>query len=352
MGVLTRYIGRVVTSYILIALLLLLIIYFFSSLLGELNQIGRGHYDFAAVIRYSLMLLPRQAYELFPTVALLGSMLGLGALAATSELLVMRAAGLSIGQIQRAVLISALLLALLSLLIGEVVAPPLEKAARLQRAEALAQNFSANSREGLWARDGETFINIRLFTDSRAIDLRLYRFEARQLRQIITAQSARYQQDHWLLLNVTVRDIDIAGSRYQQLPELRWESSLKPALLNLVAVKPVNLSLFDLYEYTTFMQANGMVATPYQLAFWKRLFTPLVTAGMVLLALPFVFGSLRDSSAGQRLLIGTLLGIGFYLFNAIFSEVALVYTLPPLLAALLPTLIVYGLWGWLMRRID
>ena len=352
MGLLTRYIGRVVISYILIALLVLLIIYFFSSLLGELNQIGRGNYDFAAVIRYSLMLLPRQAYELFPTVALLGAMLGLGALAATSELLVIRAAGLSIRQIQRSVLISASLLALLSLLIGEAIAPPLEKAARLQRAEALSQNFSANSREGLWARDGETYINIRLFTESRAIGIHLYQFEGQQLRQIITAQSAIYQQDHWQLRQVTRHTIDPAGSHRQQLPELRWESSLKPTLLNLVAVKPANLSLFDLYDYITFMHTNSMAAAPYQLAFWKRLFTPLVTAGMVLLALPFVFGSLRDSSAGQRLMIGTLLGIGFYLFNAIFSEVALVYALPPLLAALLPTLLVYGVWGVLMRRID
>jgi len=347
------YIGRTVAGHIVGVMLVLLAIYFFSGMVAELRQIGKGEYDFAAAMLYSLMLLPRQAYELFPLVALLGTMLGLGALANTSELTVMRAAGVSVRRILLATLKMGLVLAALATLLGEVVAPPLEKEAKLARAQALAENFSVNTSEGLWARDGRTYINIRrLFADGRASGVSLYRFgDAHELKSVVAAHTAVYHEGEWLLEQVTVNRIEPDGVSTQRHQTLRWSSALNPALINLVAVKPEYLSVWDLRGYLSYMEDNGLEARQYRLALWKRLLAPLVTAGMVLLAVPFVLGSLRTVSIGQRILVGTLIGIGFYLFNAVFNQIALVYAVPPSLASMLPTMVVYALWAVMMRRV-
>ena len=84
---------------------------------------------------------------------------------------------------------------------------------------------------------------------------------------------------------------------------------------------------------------------------WVRLFTPLATGGMILLALPFVFGSLRGVTIGHRVMLGTLLGVGFYLVNGMFSRLGLIFDIAPVISAGTPTLLVYLIWLQLMRRV-
>lgn len=353
MRLIDRYIGRTVAVHILGVALVLLTIYFFSGVVTEIGRVGKGDYTVGAAMRYSLMLLPRQAYELFPLAALVGTMLGLGALANSSELAVIRAAGVSVRGVLLAVLKTGLLLALLATALGEGVAPPLEKAAKLERATALAQNFRMNTRQGLWARDGNTFINIeRLFIDGRASAIALYQFGPdHALRSIVRAHTGHYQGGSWTLFQVTVTTLGPTAIHTEYHEQMPWSSQLNPRVINLVAIKPDYLSALELTGYLDYMRSNGLEARPYELAFWKRLLSPLVTAGMVLLAVPFVLGSMRAVSVGQRVMAGSLIAIGFYLFNAVFSEIALVYAVPPLLAAATPTLVVYGLWAVLMRRV-
>jgi lipopolysaccharide export system permease protein len=71
---------------------------------------------------------------------------------------------------------------------------------------------------------------------------------------------------------------------------------------------------------------------------------------MIFLAVPFVFGSLRSITIGQRILIGALLGIGFYMMNQIMGNVGLVYEFNPLLSAFLPPLLCLSGAIILMRR--
>ncbi len=353
MRILVRYIGRTVLSHVAVVLLVLLAMYFFSNFVAELEDVGRGNYDFFAALQYTVLLIPRQAYELFPLVALLGTMLGLGALANTSELTVMQAAGVSVRQVVSAVFKVGLLMVVVVTVLGEGIAPPLEKYARIERAKAMERNISVNTRDGLWARDGDTFINInRLLPGAIATGVLLYRFdEQNRLTEMTYARTAEYQGNVWHLQGVTRNYISEEGVRTEYRPEGTWRSGLRPRIVDIVAVPPENLSVVDLFDYVRYLRENGLESRRYELAFWVRIIAPLATGGMVLLAVPFVFGSMRTVSVGARIMTGALLGIGFYLFNGIFNRIGLVYELPPVVAAVLPTLVVYGLWLVMMRRV-
>ncbi len=352
MRLIDRYIGRTVVASTASVMFVLLTLYFFSTLVGELRRVGEGSYTFAGMLQYALLLMPRQIYQLFPLAALMGSMLGLGALASSSELTVIQAAGVSTRRIVGSILKVGLLLVVVVVTVGELIAPPLEKYASAERARALSEEFITTG-EGLWAREGQTFVHVRsLLRGGAAQGITLYHFGAdHALTETVHAQRGAYGNGEWRLEEVRITTIAETGISVRSEPEMAWNTGLTPQVIDIVAVRPENLSIQDIYEYMEYLRENRLDAERYELAFWTRITTPFATAGMVLLAIPLIFGSLRTVSIGQRVMVGGLLGIGFYMFNGIFGRVGLLYSLPPLLSAALPTLVVFALWLVLMRRV-
>jgi len=353
MRLLDRYIGRSVVIHSLIVLVVLLALYFFSLFVTELDSVGHGKYTIAHALLYTLMLIPRQIYELFPMVALIGSMLGLGALANNSELTVIRAAGVSVRRVLVSVLKVGMLMVLVVVLLGEGLAPWLEKRALEWRASLLEETITIHSQGGLWARDGNTFFQIRnVISANMADNVTLYRLDKDfRVSEIVVARHAIYQGDDWQLKDVLSSRFSEGAITTQHMDTVAWHSSLTPEVVGLVSIPPENLSIWDLTSYISYLRENGLDSGPYELSFWIRIMTPLATAGMVLLSVPFVFGSMRSVALGRRVTVGALIGIGFYMFNAIFSRLGLVFSLPPFFSAALPTMLVYVAWVLMMRRV-
>lgn len=353
MKILERYIAQVVLLYTTITLLVLLGIYFFTTLVGEMGTVGRGSYTIEAAALYSLMLLPKQVYELFPMVALLGTMLGLGSLASSSELTVMRAAGISLRDIAFAVGKVGLLMVVMVALLSEFVAPQLEKSAHFQRMEAIERSISFSTGSGLWVRDADSFLTMnQLLPDGEARGLTRYRMDGQRVAAILTARHGYYRDDGWSVHEVLeTRFAPGGGVEVFRHDEQRWHSTLTPEVIGSAALPAENLSVRELAEFSAYLRENGLASQRYEMAMWMRAFAPLATGGMILLALPFIFGSSRAMGMDRRILLGVLLGIGFYLFNGVFSRVGLLYDLSPFVSAATPTVAVYLLWFALMRRL-
>ncbi len=352
MKIVERYIGRTLLSHVAMVLLVLLALYFFSTLMSEMGNVGKGRYTSVDAVFYSLMLMPRQAYELFPLVALVGTILGIGSLASSNELTVLRAAGVSIKRLSMVVMKTGFVLILFVVLMGETFAPYLEKQAHAKRLSAFAESVSLNASDGLWARDGKDFINInRLLPGGRANGISRYRFDGLQLIAIDYAPQGEFEDDGWQVRQVTRTLLTESRVELQQVEQEHWPSTLTPEVVNVATMPPENLALWELFEFVDYLHDNGLAAQRYETAMWVRLFTPLATGGMILLALPFVFGSLRSVTIGQRVMIGSLLGVGFYLVNGMFSRLGLIFDIAPLISAGTPTLLVYLIWFQLMRRV-
>ena len=119
-----------------------------------------GRYNALSALWFTLLNLPQQAYELLPITALIGSLLGLGSLARGSELVVIRATGVSTQRLAGAAAIAGLILIGVELLLGEVLAPPLHEAAKEQKAFSKFNNVSFGGGSGAWVRDGNLIINV------------------------------------------------------------------------------------------------------------------------------------------------------------------------------------------------
>ncbi len=340
MTILDRYLARAIVAATLIVLLLLVSIDAAFALLAELDEVGRGDYDFAAAAWYVTLTLPRRIYALFPTSVLLGALIGLGALATNSELVVMRAAGVSERRILFAALQTGLLLSLATLVMGEWAAPPSEQRAQQLRAGRLSGEMAVRGEDGLWVRDGARYINVKqLLPGLHLRGISVYELDARGALTATSASSGSYDGKRWLLRDVKRSTVDGDSVAVAGHGEEVWEHLVDPSLFDILLVRPDSLSLLDLRRYVTHLKGNDLDAGRYELALWRKLASPLTTLMMLLIALPFVFGNNRSLGGGHRLLIGSLIGIGYFLIERLISHMGLIYAaVPPVLSAFLPPL--------------
>jgi lipopolysaccharide export system permease protein len=347
-----RYIGRAVLLGITVVLALLLVLVGFFEVIAELEDVERAYTSLMAYT-YVALILPRYLYELFPIATLLGSLIGLGALAGNSELMAMRAAGISTGRIVAASLKSGLLVLLLVVFIGEYLAPRTELQAQRMKMQALSDQITLRTRYGFWSRDENTFINIRQILPDRVLaDVSIYQYDdQRRLLRAMHAQRATYKKDEWVLESVRQSSFSPQRVDAKEIERLPWPTHFKPSVLDVVTVKPHMLAAWDLWRYIGYLEQNGQSAQTYEVAFWGKLVAPLVTLVMLFLSIPFVFGSLRSVGIGQRVFTGAMLGIVFYLLNRAFSYLAVVFALNALFAALFPVLLFLGYALWKFRQV-
>lgn len=354
MRILDRYLGNTVALSTLLVTLVLLALFFFIDFAEQLGDVGKGNYGLAQALQYALLIQARHFYELFPVAALLGTLLGLGWLASNNELIVIRSAGVSLVQITLSVMKLGAVMILAAMAVGELLAPLSEQYAQSQRSIALSDRITLKTNYGFWTRDGQSFINIRtILPGDRLGDISIHEFDKHyNLRVTTHAERAHYENNTWRLEGIVQSYIGDNGVTTRKIESAAWESLLSPDIINLVAIKPDKLSVWDLYRYIGYLRDNRQSAVRYEQAFWGKLVAPVVTAVMMFLAVPFTFGALRTAGMGQRLLIGSMVGIGFHLFNQAFTQAGVVYNLNPLLTAALPALLFFMVAVVLMRRVQ
>jgi lipopolysaccharide export system permease protein len=351
MNILDRYVGGAVAGSFLVALAALLAIFSVINLTQELKDVGTGNYGAGAALLFVALTLPAEAYELFPAAALLGAVLGLGTLATHSELVAMAAGGLSRRRLVRSVLGSAFTLMIAAVLLGELVAAPLAMRARSGRSVAVSGGSILSTAHGLWARDGSTFINIRTPRHESALgEIYLYHLdERRRLLRVTHARGASYAREGWQLENLVESRLGERSVTTERVPVRPWPTALRPAELRVLFMPPEELSLPDIYRSMRSLRERGESPRRHEMAFWRRLSRPLLTALMVLVGIPFVLAAPRGVALGTRVVVAALAGVGFELASTTLGQLGLVYAVPPLLTAAIPALVAGAAFLLLMR---
>lgn len=272
---------------------------------------------------------------------LLGALTGMGMLASNSELVVMQSSGLSRLQIALSAMKTAIPLMILVMLLSEYVAPVAEvRAKEIQRTQISGGSLIESSR-GVWAKDGDLFVNIGGIVDSNNLrDITLYEFsDTTNLTSTVHAETAKYMGKFWQLYDVRRTSLKSEQVVLTNLDEDKWISSLTPEKLSVVSVKPESLSIEGLLDYLDYLQNNNQASARYELALWRKLMQPVTIAVMMLVALSFVFGPLRTVTMGARVLLGVVAGFSFYICSEVFGPLSIVYGLPAFISAGMPALI-------------
>jgi lipopolysaccharide export system permease protein len=341
MRVIDRYIVRTVLAGVVMVTAVLLVLVGLFMFINEQGQVGSGGYTNLGALRFVALNLPTQLFEFLPIGALIGGLMGLGTLARTSELTVMRAAGISKLRIGAAVGFAGLLLVGGAAVLGEWVAPSLGQLAREQKAFSRFTNVSFAGQGGAWIRDGELIVkaeqrsNDGAFAGFTVFDLST----GNELLGVGRAASAVEQRgEGWLLK-------DYAESRFEGDRVISRSDASRPLstrasaeFLGFAATDPMDLSVRALRNVVTYLVANHQDVREYQFAMWSRIARTSAIFFGVLLAVPFVFGSLRSAGAGARGVLGFALGLAWFMLQKMVENGTLAFGLDPVLLAWVPTL--------------
>lgn len=353
------YMARVLLGTVLLTWAVLLGLDVVMAVVTELNDVGTGRYGFGSAVAVVALSIPIRAYTLFPFAAVIGSLMGLGQLAASSELTALRALGLSRRRLSLAVAGALAVLTLVMVVDGETLGPWGEKRADSLKASAKSNDMIVAQYSGLWAREGDTFLNAQTGQergkgDGQYLELqgvRLYEFaKDGRLESIARAGTAVHHDGGWLLRDVKRTWFDQRSVTETEALEEHWASKLDETALAASVASPRYLPATELSHGIDYRKRNGLDASEYEEHYWGRWFYPLNVLALCLAAVPFAFGSLRSGGLGKRLFIGIVFALGFWLVQTQFVRLAGVYKFDFRIAYLIPPMIMLGVSAALFRR--
>lgn len=352
MSILQRYIAKTVISATLIVVVVMLGLTFVINLLSELRDVGTGDYGFFQAVIHVVLELPHTIYQFFPMLVLMGGVLGLGVLASNQELVVMRSSGFSTRNIMGASIIAALLMIFVATVVGEWLAPKGYFIGETRKDSAQNGGQAVATITGIWMHEDNNFLHI-----SRVIGLNhlegVTRYQFNRQHKLLAAyyiKTMDIEKGRWLLHDVVKTSFNNNQTRSESFDNAHWDLVLNPNLLNVGLMDPAEMSLKNLYDYSQHFMQNGIRSASLRWEFWKRIFQPLTTLVMMLLAIPFVLRSSRSSTMGVRVLFGISVGFVFYILNAFLGQFSIVFQFSPILAAIFPTLLFAGMGYFFAMR--
>ena len=346
-----RYVGKTVFLAVLMVLMVLLALDLVGTFIDEMGSL-RGDYTLLEALIYVLLTVPGRIYQYLPYASLVGCLVGLGILANASELVVIRAAGVSVARISWMVIKPVLFFVALGVGLGEYVTPYTDQVADSRRSLAMGDQHNVQVQGRLWTREGNDFIYFgAVHPDGVIHGLTRYRFDdQRQLLQASYSSEARYQDGYWDETDIAITHLrnDSALAEHQEYR--RWDTDLSPTLLNIVALEPHALSIRNLFFYSNYLRQQDLENGEYRLALWEKSLQPLATVSLVLIAISFIFGPLREVTMGQRIFTGVVFGIVFRLTQSLLGPSSLVFGFPPIIAVIIPIAACFGLGFYLLNR--
>ena len=349
---LDRYIARSLMSATLLAWLVVIALEGLFTLLGELSDIGRGHYGWQDALQFVLLSLPAKAWQVFPMAVLIGTLLGLGNLAVQGELNAFRLAGCSSLRLGFSVLFAGLLMLVFALPVGEVIAPAASQYASNLRTQAIFGDVGMHGGSGFWVRKGRQMIQVgNTEHDGSLFDIHIYTLdETPRLVAASAIASAMHSTGGWILKDIRRTRFSGQAVDVEQQKQATLKQLVDPQLAHLLAQRIGVFSLPQLARYIEGLAHGGMRVDRYRLEFWQRVTAPLAVLAMLLLSVGMVLGPLGRQGVGLRVLVGVLLGLFFRLASEMSAHAGLVYGSAPWFAAVLPSLLVFVTAIFLVRR--
>lgn len=354
MKILDFYIGKIVIRHIMVTILVLLGLFTFVTFIDELGEIKEGQYGIWHVLQYVLLKVPKNLYEIFPIATLIGAILGLSVLAKDSELTAMRASGVSIRRMVGSVSKVGVLLAIVAFLLGEVVSPYTET--RSLQVQNESSSIGQKEDFGVWLRDNNTYVNIgEVLPDLTLLDVKIFEFDSQnRLRFLSVAERGQFNgnERRWLLNGLKRTMINESSSQADQVTAAYWSTDVSPQILAVFKIQPDQLPIWQLSRYINHLRSNKQETEDYELVYWSKLVKPFATAIMLILAIPFVFKSIRSGGLGRSLFFGIMVGLSFFILDRAFSFFVPLFSLSPLFGALFPTMMICFLSYLMMRQIN
>ena len=344
-------VDRNISYQILLSIILVMFavsgIDFLFLVLNELSDISIT-YNLKELISYSIMSMPYRLFDLTAYFCLIGVVVGLGILSDNGELIGARILGKSIISIALSSFKPILLVMLLGLLACEFIIPNLSQLAEENR---LFKKEGENSTTRYWMQGDIGFISfISVPKKNKVKGLSVYELNSEsKVTKIIQSKEAVLNSDDLELVDPTVTIID----RRSNIKTYDFNNLSIPGLNSDFSflLSPKYLSLTDLYKQID-SSSSSYRKNLLSLEFWRKILQPFITLSLVLLALGFLFGPMRDQKSGQRIVIAIGVAFSVDLIQKLLGSISIVSNIPSVVAVLTPILLITLLAFLLLKKVN
>ncbi len=333
----TQYMAKLFVTRSLAVLAMLVLVLMTLDLLGESGKIlsvaGNTQGD---VLTYIGMRAPQIIARFLPFSVLLGTIITFTTLSQNSEVVAMKAAGLSAHQILAPMFVASFVVAVGSFVFNDtIVAPNTAKLKIWQAVDYGPVPADTGVKTNVWVREGQDLINAGTVTgmgqSTRLGDVSLYLRANGGLRQVVKAAEARYIDGGWQLKNVS--SFDVATTEEKKFEGLIVGKGVTPDRFNYVKVDGDSLGFFPLMGAIGDLQASGRRTDNLEGILWHKLSGPLSTLLMPLLAAVAAFGLARSGALFLRAVIGMALGFAYFVADNFALAMGNLGAYPPWIAA-------------------
>lgn len=351
-----KLVDRYVIKHVFLSLALVLFILTglqaFILFVSQLGDIGKADFSILSALIFVGLQLPSQVYLFFPMASLLGCLIGLSVMGGHHELVVLRAAGMSIAQITFAVFKMAIVLILGMSLLGEMILPKLFCWSHDYKDQMLRGGQSLQTTKGLWLHTAQDILMIGNIVSLHNLQqIEQFHFDSdRNLIFVRRIQELKQHEGQWRASSWVQTNLLPSKTTVEQAQDVPWDVDLDPRLLHVSQREADEMTFPELHQFLKVQKSTKQNVRNYELGYWQRLISPFTTMVMMLLAIPFVFGPLRTSSMGSKLMYGALVGFSFYIFNRFFGALSQIYQFPSFWAAIVPTALCAAVGIYLMYK--
>lgn len=313
------------------------------DLLSETGDIlayaGNGQ---AQILTYVSLRIPQIVSFLLPFCVLLGTILTLSTMNQNSEIVALKAAGLSAHQVLAPLLVASLCVAALSFGFNERIVT--RATATLTQWKAVDYGplpIDRGDRSNVWVRDGDDLIEVdQIRGRGEAAQLggiTLYERIGGSLRTIVRAPRGVREGDGWLIAPAT--RFDVVSGRQQVLNSTVLARGVRPDQFTLAKVDAEGLPFGQLKAAIADLKIAGRPTDALESALWHKLSGPLSAVLMPLLAAVAAFGIARSGQLFVRAVIGMALGFAYFVADNFALAMGNLGAYPPVLAAWAPFLL-------------
>jgi lipopolysaccharide export system permease protein len=337
---LALYMARIFVLRSLAVLAALVIILMALDLLGESGKILRvAGNDDADLWRYTGLRIPQLIARFLPFSVLLGTLITLATLNQNSEIVSMKAAGISAHQIIAPLVLASVGIAGLTFVFQERVVTRANAALATWQAVEYgpvpAQSGVANN---VWVRNGDDLIFAASVSgrgaSTRLTGVKMYDREGGTLVRTVAAPSGRPAQGGWLLERATL--FNVADTTAQTVPTTVIARGVDPTQFTLANIDPDEQNFATLQDSIRQMEEAGRPTGPLEAGLWHKISGPLSAVLMPLLAGVAAFGLARSGQLAIRAVIGMALGFAYFVADNFALAMGNFGAYPPLLAAWAP----------------
>lgn len=341
------YVGRMFLVRSFAVLALLVVVLQTLDLLGESGDIlahpGNGD---AQLWHYAALRMPQIIARFLPFSVLLGTLITLATLNQNSEVISMKAAGLSAHQVLAPLMLVAIGIAGVSFAFNErVVARSTAALSAWQGVNYGPLPHDSGVKTNIWVRDGNDIVRAGLIGGRGAgtllRDVEVFNRTENRLNTIIRAPKGYYEKRGnggiWVLQDA--REFDVARGTVINTGTIRFGQNIRPDQFTLSKVDPDSLSFAQLRAAIADLRDAGRPVASLEANLWHKISGPLSALLMPLLGAVAAFGLARSGRLFVRAVIGMGLGFTYFVADNFALAMGNLGAYPPLMAAWAPFLL-------------